>query len=219
MNISDVKNIIDKAFSKAGYEISKFSIVLPSPLSVEIEQNPDNTKIVFKNKLPVVKTRKLFIPIKTELESIFFGKEDGYFKLKHFPNLKFNYSDNNQEMRFGAPPPSINLDKIEKEINLKYQDEKRKSIAKLALDYANEWANIASSNGIDFNTCGSENKKRLYDDCYRFVYENMINSKKVNPTSAALSFVILYFILPAIVNWIVKRFLNNLFNKPSMYFV
>jgi hypothetical protein len=219
MNISDVKNIIDKAFSKAGYEISKFSIVLPSPLSVEIEQNPDNTKIVFKNKLPVVKTRKLFIPIKTELESIFFGKEDGYFKLKHFPNLKFNYSDNNQEMRFGAPPPSINLDKIEKEINLKYQDEKRKSIAKLALDYANEWANIASSNGIDFNTCGSENKKRLYDDCYRFVYENMINSKKVSPTSAALSFVILYFILPAIVNWIVKRFLNNLFNKPSMYFV
>jgi hypothetical protein len=218
MNISDVKNIIDKAFSKAGYEISKFSIVLPSPLSVEIEQSSDSTKIVFKNKLPVVKTRKLFIPIKTELESIFFGKEDGYFKLKHFPNLKFNYSDN-EEMKFGAAPLSVNLDKIEKEINLKYQDEKRKSIAKLALGYANEWANIASSNGIDFNTCGSENKKRLYDDCYRFVYENMINSKKVNPTSVALSFVILYLILPAIVNWIVKRFLNNLFNKPSMYFV
>ena len=219
MNISDIKNIIDKAFSKSGYEISKFSISLPSPLSIEIEQNSDSTKVVFKNNLPVVKTRKLFIPITTQLESIFFGKDSGYFKLKHFPNLKFNYSNEEEEMRFGSSSPSINLDKLEKEINAQYSDEKRKKIAQLSLEYANEWANISSSNGVNFSTCGAENKKRLYNDCYNFVYANIVNSKKVNPSSAALSFVLLYFILPAIVNWVVKRFLNNLFSKPSMYFV
>lgn len=218
MNIVDIKNIIDKAFSKSGHEISNYSIFLPSPLSIEIEQRLDGINIVFKNNLPVVKTKKLFIPITTQLESIFFGKNDGLFKLKNFPSLKFSYSDKKGEMRF-ASRSHVNLNKLEKEISTQYTDEKRKNIALLSLEYATEWATISSDNGVDFSTCGAENKKRLYNDCYNFVYENIVNSKKVNPTSAVLSFVLLYFILPAIVNWVLKRFFNNLLNKPSMYFV
>jgi len=213
MDISYIKDAIEQAFSKVGFNIAKFAISCPSPLSVIIEKNDDGIKFTFIQNFPTIKTTKFFLSIKTEVEGIFLGKDGGSIKLRHFPDFNFKYSDENTEL-FGSS--NFNLDNIQQEINTKYPDRKRKRIADLALTYANEWANIASQNGIVFSGCKQSNKDKLSDDCQQFVYENIINSKEIEAKSAALAFILLYFILPTIINWVVKRFLDQLFNQQPL---
>lgn len=217
MDLIKIKEAIDQAFSKNGYSISKFSIFIPNSTTIKVEKKDNSVQVLFLNNLPAVKTKKLFLSIKAEVEGIILGQDGGSIKLKHFPDINFSYNEDTTEQRFGSPP-LVNLEKIKQEIATQYPDNKRKTVAELALNYANEWATLASNGGVDFKQCDEKSKKQLYQDCKNFVYENIINSKKVEPKSSSVALILLYFFLPAIINWVVKRFLDQLVKKPSLYF-
>lgn len=212
MDISHAKNALEQVFSKDGYKIGNFVISCPSSLSVDINKNDNGISVNFKDKLPSVQTKKLLIKISTGVEKIFFGAESGSIKLKYFPEFPFSYKDNSEEERFGSAKECLDFVEFKQEIAQQYPDNERKKIAELALKYANEWAIISSQNCSEFKSSIRKNRRKLSKECNKFVYENIINSKEIEAKSIALSFILLYFVLPAIVNWIVKRFLDKLAN-------
>jgi hypothetical protein len=184
----------------------------PPSLSVDISKKDNGISVNFKDKLPSVQTKKLLIKISTGVEKIFFGAESGSIKLKYFPEFPFSYKDDSEEERFGNAKECLDFVEFKQEIAKQYPDNERKKIAELALKYANEWAIISSQNCSEFKSSIRKNRRRLSKECNKFVYENIINSKEIEAKSIALSFILLYFVLPAIVNWIVKRFLDKLAN-------
>lgn len=209
MDVSSIKDIIEQVFSKSGYKVANFNISLPSVVSTKIEKNEDGIKISFQDNLPKVKTKKFFISIGSEIENIFFGSEKGSIKLKHFPDFVFSYKEESDEKRFGSRPVSLELSQFQQEISNKYPDRERKKIADLALKFANEWYTISSENGVVFTGCNKTTKDKFNKDCFEFVHQSILKSEEIKAKSAILSVVLLYFVVPAIINWVVTRFLNR----------
>ena len=207
MELSEVKQIVEQVFSDAGYEINNFTFFCPTSLSISLEKTANDLSIKFNTGLPSVQTKKLFIPITAQLQGISLGEDGGSIKLKYFPDIKFSYGQS--EERFGSCSSNVDLDRIKSEINKEFPDTERNTIAKLALKYTQEWTSIASANGL----CEDLKSRRQYrKDCEAFVKENILASRDVEAKSAVLTFILIYFVLPAVISWVVKKFLDNYFN-------
>ena len=212
MDLATIKKSIENLFSSDGLQISKFKIFCPPDVSTSIRKTDDGININFNDKLPFVKAKRMFIAITIEIEGLVLRENGGTIRLKYFPDFDFSYDLSGDDAVFGsAPSEKINLAPIKEAILKQYPDPERGKIAKLALQYANEWVNIARDNGINIEEYGRVNRKKLNSDCESFVKDSIINSKEIEAKSAILTFVLMYFILPAIVSWVVKKFLDNFF--------
>lgn len=212
MELAELKNIIEQIFSKSGYEVNSFTFFCPTSSSISIKKTNDSLDISFKEGMPSVQTKKLFIPITAHLEGISLGEDGGTIKLKYFPDINFSYGQDSREERFGAYNNTIDTKLIKSQINKEFPDSARNKIANLALKYTQEWANIASDNGNDLSFCKSKRLRNKYrQDCESFVKENIMLSKDIEAKSAILTFILIYFVLPAVVSWVVKKFLDNFF--------
>lgn len=213
MDISKIKEAIESIFSSDGLQIAKFKFFCPPEISTGISKTDEGVSINFLDKLPYVKTRKLLIPITIEVEGLTLRENGGTVKLKYLPDFDFSYDFANDEKTFGAAPQKkFDLTNIKDQIATQYPDQERQKIAKLALKYANEWSILASASGIDIKDCGKNSRKKLTEDCKAFVRDNIIKSQEIEAKSAILTFIVLYFVLPAIISWVVKKFLDNFFN-------
>jgi len=210
MDISYVRQAIDEVFSKSGYKIDKFTLFCPDVLDVQLTKKDDSISFDFKNIMPKVQTKKLLIPLTAYVEGISLGVAGGTIKLKYFPDFNFNYSEFS-EQRFGASTSNVNIDGLKLAISKEYPDIERRKIANLALQYANEWGKIVSQNDTSLEYCKKINREKVQKDCYNFVYENIVNSKEIKAKSAILTFILVYLVLPAVIKWVVKKFLDNFF--------
>lgn len=210
MEFSKIKEIVEGIFSESGYKIADFTFICPSDISLSVKKLDEAIHIDFKNSLPSVKTRKLFIPISVYVEGISLSENGGSIKLKHFPDFSFTYASGLvSEQRFGCKQKSFDSKAFAQEVDSRYGDEERRRIAKTALKYAKQWADLVSQNNVE---CTEENRKQMAMDCENFVKESMMQSKEIEAKSAILSFVLIYLVLPAIISWVVKKFLDNYFN-------
>lgn len=212
MELSEIKNIIEQIFSKSGYEVNGFTFLCPTSSSISIKKNGSSLDIYFEEGMPSVKTRKLFIPITAHLQGISLGEDGGTIKLKYFPDINFSYGQDASEERFAACNNTVDTSRIKSQINKEFPDSARNKIANLALKYAQEWTSIASDNGNDLSLCKNKRLRKKYmQDCESFVKENVMLSKDIEAKSAVLTFILAYFVVPIIVKWVVKKFLDNFF--------
>lgn len=210
MEISEVKEIVEKVFSKDGYEVNNFTFFCPKSLSISLEKTSNDLSIKFNTGLPSVQTKKLFIPITAQLEGITLGEDGGSIKLKYFPDIKFSYGYGTKS--FGAYEPSVDVYEMKHAINKQFPDPERNKIANLALQYAQEWISVASQNGTNLLFKNKNLRKQHRKNCEAFVKENIMLSKDIEAKSAVLTFILVYFILPAVISWVVKKILDNYFN-------
>jgi len=209
-NIKSVVDIISSIFSNDGYKLNSFTIKCKSPILISIETSEDNISIHFKDSLPNASIKRL-ITMSVSVQAIVLGKNSGILKLKHFPDISFNYDE--QEKAFGIIRfDLIDSENILKEINSKYDDDARKKIATKCLHYANEWATIVSQTGLDPRAKTATEKRILKKQCEQFIYSSIKNDSELKYGSAVLTFIVIYVILPVIIRWIVERALRNWFN-------
>ena len=104
---------------------------------------------------------------------------------------------------------NIDFSDIEKEINTKFEDDSRKKLASRCLQYGTEWATIASRSS-DFKLANIFQKKKMKQDCYNFIAENIKNEEKHG--SVVLSFILIYVLLPVVLKFIVERIFRKLFS-------
>jgi len=212
MELSEIKNIIEQIFSKSGYEVNSFTFFCPTSSSISMKKTESSLDIYFKEGMPSVQTRKLFIPITAHLEGISLKEDGGTIKLKYFPDISFSYGQNDSKERFGSFNNNVDTKIIKSQINNEFPDSARNKIANLALKYAQEWTSIATDNGNDIFLCKNKRLRKKYmQDCEAFVKENILLSKDIEAKSAILTFILIYFVLPAVVSWVVKKFLDNFF--------
>lgn len=211
MDISEVKNIVDQVFSDDGFKFLNFFVSCPKSFDMKLNKDKEGINIDFSKDMPHVRTKKFLIPVTVYIEGVFLGASSGSIKLKYFPDIHFDYETFSEE-RFGSTQRNINLDSFNNQINKQFADEERRKIAKIALQYANEWATIVSQAGVNVRDCEKIDRAKLRKDCENFVLDNIRNSKEIEAKSAILSFILLYFVLPAVISWVVKKFLDNFFN-------
>lgn len=207
MELTDIKNAIEQIFSKSGYTISGFSLSCPDEMAMSITKKEKGIEISFGGDLPYIKTKKFLIPLSAKIQGIYLGEDGGSIKLKHFPDFSFSYDENSSE-NFGSHKSTSRVDKIIEVIDKEFKDEERRKIAKLALQYTNEWATIVSHAGIDIYHCDDKTKNKLKKDCESFVLEKVRNSKKIEGKSAILTFILMYVVLPIIIKWVIEKFFN-----------
>ena len=212
MDIEKIKEIVEQFFSTSGYQVSNMKIFVPTYLSLNMNKTDEGIDIDFIKNLPSVQTKKLLIPITVQVEGVCLGQTGGSVKLKYFPDFTFTYDFDPSAQNFGAKPNKYSLSAFNESIDKQFPDPERNRIAKLALKYTNEWANIVQRNCEPRSFSRSERKK-LREQCKKFVQENMVKSKEIEAKSAVLTFILLYFVLPAVINWVVKKFLDNWFNR------
>ena len=211
MEISYVKQAIEAIFSESGYKIDNFTLFCPPSLDVKLSKTEEGIHLDFSKIMPSVKTKKLLLPITAYVEGLFLGATGGTIKLKYFPDFSFKYSGFT-EKKFGVVAQNSYTGKIKEDIIKEYPDAQRRKIAILALQYASEWGKIVSQNDTKFEYCKKSDKEYAQKNCYNFVYENIVNSKEIQARSAVLTFILVYLVLPAIISWVVKKFLDNFFN-------
>lgn len=211
MNVVKLLNeAISSVFSDSGYKVNGFTIKCESPLSISIIKYDESVEIKFLNTLPVASIKKL-ITIQVSVQAIIFGKTGGILKLKHFPDIKFDYEQN--EKAYGVVRfDTIDKDNLVKEINSEYEDEERRLIAKRCLHYVDEWATIVSQKSVDPKKWTRAEKRKFKKQCEQFVKENIKNDKELEYGSVILTIIILNVIVPMIIKWIIERALKNWFN-------
>lgn len=204
MDISNIKNIIDSIFN-GGYGESNVKFLIPDKeLLIKISNHENTTTISFLNSLPCIKIKK-FISLSFSIEGIVLNKDDGYIKIKNFPDISISYLTNLGDM-YGAKIPSI-TDDIEQE----FSDEQSKKIAHKCLQYAESWAIITGSSGINFAESNINERKKLKKMCHDFVVENVRKDVKREYGSAFISWFIILVLIPSIARFIVTRLLNRIF--------
>lgn len=213
MTVSEIKNIVNKVFSEEGFRFLNFSFVCPNNIHLTFEKGSKSINIDFTQEMPHVKVKKMLIPMTIYVEGLFLGEESGSIKLKYFPDIYFEYAAFKEgQENFSSEFPVGNNTEIEEcydEITKKYPDEERRMIARLSLQYTKQWAEILKTTRNDSKELSVVQKDSLKRDCENFVIENVKKSKKVKARSAILSFVLLYIIIPSVVNWVVKKFLER----------
>jgi len=207
MDLNQIKLIVDQVFSKDGYKVGNFNFACPTNLSVDINKSDDSLNITFNGDLPTVKTKKLFIPFNVGVQGLSLSEETGTIKIKNFPDIKFSYQEKSEE-NFGSAKNKFDSDSFSMEIDKEFKDNERRRVAHTAFKYAREWLEVASQS----TDCTVQNKKKLISQCEKFVHEKMTKSKDIEAKSAILTFVLIYFVLPAVINWVVKKMIEKYFN-------
>jgi len=208
-DIGKVKDILKSVFSDIGYKTSSLSFQCPSPLGVSIADNKDGVNIDFTDpkSLPIATVEKL-IKFNLSILGVSLGETGGVIKIKFFPDIKFDY---NGTVKFGAMN-NMAYEMISQEIESEYGDPERKKIAQRCLQYGSEWATIVSASQTEPTTYSERDKRKLKKQCYNFIYENIKNDKEIECGFVILSVILLNFVLPVIIGWIVTKILNNWFN-------
>jgi hypothetical protein len=208
-DIGKVKDILKSVFSDIGYKTSSLSFKCPSPLGVSIADNKDGVNIDFTDpkSLPIATVEKL-IKFNLSILGVSLGETGGVIKIKFFPDIKFDY---NGTVKFGAMN-NMAYEMISQEIDAEYGDPERKKIAQRCLQYGSEWATIVSASQTEPVTYSERDKRKLRKQCYNFIYENMKNDKEIECGFVILSVILLNFVLPVIISWIVTKILNHWFN-------
>jgi len=207
MGPKEVKSALDKLFSDEGIMIRGFKINSSSPLIANIYHDGGNTHIDFGSNQPKASITKIFT-IYAFIEELVFGETGGSVKLRNFPDINFPY-----EETFNAPSKlNFSAQTIYEKIEDKYNDVTQKEIAKKCLQYAEEWATICHQSGVTFDRADYADRYMLRRQCYNFVKENIEEEAKEKYGSVLLTFFLIYVILPAIIQWVVHRVLDNLFN-------
>jgi hypothetical protein len=209
MDFHKIKEILEGVFSDAGYKVANFTFTFPQEFGMSVKKIDNVLHLNFKDSLPSVKTKKLFIPFSVYLEGVTISDTGGSIKLKHFPDFNFTYANDmmQSEPRFGCTKnPSFSNSSFIKEIDREYKDDQRRRIAKIAFKYATQWADLVSQNDFQYE---KENRKQLRKDCENFVKDNMIKSGEIEARSGILTFILMYFVLPAVIKWVVNKFLDN----------
>ena len=202
MDLFQIQEAINNLFSSTGFSVNGMTIKCAESLSATIVKTEDCLQIRFNDNLPSVSVRKI-IQLNLSILGMDLGKEGGTIILKHFPDLKFKYSDD-QEMVCGA----ADMSDIESEISFKYQDDESQKIALQALRYANEWTTIVSQKG-EVSNFNFLNRMKLRRQCEAFVIENLKKDSEIQCGSVILSYLLFTVVIPAIVGWIVRRVLDK----------
>lgn len=211
MSPKQINVALRNLFNGNGIDANGFKIKADSPLTANITHENDTTVINFSEKTPRVEIKKL-ITLRAYIEQVIFAEEGGSVKLRNFPDIHFKYDDKSLMDLIHAN--FCHSFEIEHEIKAKYTDCKQKEIANQCLQYAQEWATICSSSGINFEEVSVWKRRDLKRGCYNFVRDNIaqeIDDQKKH--GAVFTFMFLYVILPAIISWIVHRVLDRLFTK------
>jgi hypothetical protein len=206
MDLKNIYQILNQLFS-TGFYVNNIKIKCQTPADVKIVNNGESVYFSFENNLPSAEVHK-FITLKLNVEGVSFGKTGGMIKLKNFPDIPFDYEP---KKTFGSELNKINLDHIdiEKEINATFQSKSKRKIASRCLQYAKDWATIASLSGVQFSKCDQFDYFVLKNQCYYFVEEQIKNDKELKYGSF-VSIIILGMILPAIIKWAVERVIRSL---------
>jgi hypothetical protein len=205
LDIEQIKKIVHDLFSKDGYKISNFGVSCPNDLGINIKKNDDSIDILFTKSLPTAFLEK-FIKFSVSLQGVSLGLTKGYIRLKNFPDIPINYGVKNQDIMSSSN--YVNVDDIYADIENEYKDEGRKKIAQKALQYASEWTTIVCSNGVDLKGAEPLERRKLKKQCCQFVKENIQNEKD-NYGFAILGTIVLFYILPIVIGWVVTKLLNK----------
>ena len=201
--LKKIKEILNKIFDSTGYSFKDVNIKFPQPLQMTFGEDPSgDVSLIFNNSLPNISWKK-FITISAWIQGIVLSENSGTIKIKYFPDLKFSYTKDSEQL-FASK--TFTFDDIKEEINEKYPDDERKKIADKCLQYADEWVTICCSSGVtseDF-----KNNKKLKRDCHNFVKESIKEEKQHG--SFVISFIVIYVILPVILKWIIEKIFAKL---------
>ena len=211
MSPKQINVALRNLFNGNGIDANGFKIKADSPLGIDVTYEDDTTVIKFSEKMPRVEIKKI-ITLRAYIEQVIFAEEGGSVKLKNFPDIHFKYDDSSLMDLINAN--FCYSFEIERDIKEKYTDCKQKEIANQCLQYAQEWATICSSSGMDFQKVSGWERRELKRECFSFVKDNIaqeINDRKKH--GAVFTFMFLYVILPAIISWIVHRVLDRLFTE------
>lgn len=204
MDINKIKNIINSIFSD-GYGENNFKILIPSSeISIKISNTNNSTSLLFTDVLPCIKIKK-FISLSFSIEGIILNENDGYIKIKNFPDIPISYLNGIGEV-YGAKSYDI-----ESCIDQEFTDENKKKIAHKCLQCAESWAIITSSSGINFANANASERTKLKKMCHNFVVDNVRKEMKQEYGSVVLSWVLLFVIIPSVARFIVTRLLNKIF--------
>lgn len=208
IKLEQIRDIIYSVFSESGYDLNNLNIQLPQTLDIKIiKQDESNVTLTFTDDLPKV-TWKKFIALSAKIIGVTLGQNSGVLRLKYLPDIHFDY-DTPSEQLFGQ---ELNFSDIERDIALEYPDEENRLLAKKCLQYASEWATIASR-GCDFSNTDLPTRRELKRDCKDFVLENLKNDKELQCGSVILGFLLLYVVLPVVLKFVLERLFKKLFNS------
>lgn len=206
MKPEELKSALNNIFSPNGFILNGFNIKCNTPLDAKIENKDNNILITFNSNTPKASIKKI-ITLSVNVEQICLENTGGYIKFKYFPVIRFSY-----DKVFSESIPYVNLDPIYLEIDNKYGDKQDREVAKMCLQFANEWATICQSSGVDFSNTDGKTRRRLKKECYLFVEENVHKELEREYGSVILSWLFIYIVLPMIIKWIVAKILSRLYS-------
>ena len=208
VDLFQIESIIRSVFED-GYLVGGAKLSCSTPLSAIIKDvSEDSISIDFTENLPTATIKRL-VSLSFQIQGVVFRKDSGTLRIKHFPDINFKYSK--EEAIFGQTH-AVDLDfsEIEKDICKEYDDDVRKFLAHRCLQYANEWATIASYGGQDFRSCGHTETAKLKRQCGKFIKESLYNNQDLKYGSVILTFILLQVLLPIIIKWIVEKVFRKL---------
>lgn len=208
MSPREIHQHISSLFNGKGILVKGFKITSKTPTVATLRYDNEIAEITFGENQPKAEITKI-ITIYAHIEKIIFGPEGGSIKLRNFPDFSFSYGEESTDY---ATCGTFDNSEIRLEIEGKYAKKSYKDIAKKCLQYSEEWATMSMCNGITFDNADYFDRWRLKDQCYNFVYENVVEDAEKKYGSIILTWVFLYVILPTIIRWIINRFLDKLFD-------
>ena len=206
MSPKQIYEIISDLFTGKGIIVKGFKITTKTPTIATVRYDNEIAEITFSENQPKAEITRL-ITIYAYIEKIVFGPEGGSIKLRNFPDFSFGYGEGHSSASY-----TFNNSDILSEIEGKYAQKTYKDIAKKCLQYSEEWATMSMCNGITFDHADYFDRWRLKDQCYNFVYDNVVEDAEKKYGSIILTWIFLYVILPTIIRWIINRFLDKLFD-------
>ena len=206
MSPREIYQSISSIFNGEGIVVKGFKVTSKTPTVANITYGADIAEITFGQNQPKAEITRI-ITMYAHIEKIVFGPEGGSIKLRNFPDFSFGYGEEvtHKFVRFD------NSD-IYAEIEGKYAEKSYKDIAKKCLQYSEEWATMSMCNGITFDNADYFDRWKLKDQCYNFVYDNVVEDAEKRYGSIVITWIFLYIILPTIIKWIINRFLDKLFD-------
>ena len=206
MSPREIYQSISSIFNGEGIVVKGFKVTSKTPTVANITYGADIAEITFGQNQPKAEITRI-ITMYAHIEKIVFGPEGGSIKLRNIPDFSFGYGEEvtHKFVRFD------NSD-IYAEIEGKYAKKSYKDIAKKCLQYSEEWATMSMCNGITFDNADYFDRWKLKDQCYNFVYDNVVEDAEKRYGSIVITWIFLYIILPTIIKWIINRFLDKLFD-------
>ena len=206
MSPREIYQSIASLFNGEGIIVKGFKVTSKTPTVANVTYGADIVEVTFGQNQPKAEITRI-ITMYAHIEKIVFGPEGGSIKLRNFPDFSFGYGEEvtHKFVRFD------NSD-IYAEIEGKYAKKSYKDIAKKCLQYSEEWATMSMCNGITFDNADYFDRWKLKDQCYNFVYDNVVEDAEKRYGSIVITWIFLYIILPTIIKWIINRFLDKLFD-------